>query len=223
LSDIAHLPDDLGRHVDSLRKAGTTLKVNLAMRDLPRFTCLPDDAPSPFGSTIHLLAQDAPMTAVREMWSDVQAGKLPDFPTIEWYLHTTADTSLQDPDGHHSSALFVQSVPWQPAGSSWDAELTGYVEHLLAICDRFAPGTSDLVADTFPLTPPGIETHFGIQHGHIHHVDNGFALDQRMPYATGVDGLYACSAGCHPGGSVIGAAGHNAAKRVLADLGKATT
>ena len=160
------------------------------------------------------------MTAVREMWRDVEAGRLPDFPTIEWYLHTTIDPTLQDDDGHHSSALFVQSVPWQPAGSSWDDELDGYVEHLLEICDRFAPGTSDLVADTFPLTPPGIEAHFGIRGGHIHHVDNGVAFDQRMPYATGIDGLYACSAGCHPGGSVIGAAGHNAAQRILRDLGR---
>ena len=76
------------------------------------------------------------------------------------------------------------------------------------------------VADTFALPPPGIEAHFGIRHGHIHHIDNGFAFDQRMPYVTGIDGLYACSAGCHPAGSVIGAAGHNAANRVLADLGR---
>jgi phytoene dehydrogenase-like protein len=220
LSDLVVLPESLRAHLVEIQKPGTTLKVNLALRDLPRFSCLPPDAPSPFGSTIHLLAQDEPMTAVREMWRDVEAGRLPDFPTIEWYLHTTIDPTLQDDEGHHSSALFVQSVPWQPAGSSWDAELDGYVEHLLQICDRFAPGTSDLVADTFPLTPPGIEAHFGIRGGHIHHVDNGVAFDQRMPYATGVDGLYACSAGCHPGGSVIGAAGHNAAQRILRDLGR---
>jgi phytoene dehydrogenase-like protein len=36
-----------------------------------------------------------------------------------------------------------------------------------------------------------------------------------------VDGLYSASAGCHPAGSVIGAAGHNAARRVLRDLGRA--
>lgn len=222
LADIAPLPETLLAKLDAMRRPGTTLKVNLAMRDLPRFSCLPANAPSPFGSTIHLLEQDAPLTSVRKMWNDVQAGRLPDFPTIEWYLHTTADTSLQDEDRHHSSALFVQSVPWQPAGSSWDAELDNYVAHLLAICDRFAPGTSDLVADTFPLTPPGIEQHFGIQHGHIHHIDNSFVLDQRMPYVTGIGGLYACSAGCHPGGSVIGAAGHNAAKRILSDLGVAS-
>jgi phytoene dehydrogenase-like protein len=222
LADLAPLPESLRAHLTEIQRPGTTLKVNLAMRDLPRFSCLPPDAPSPFGSTIHLLQQESPMTAVREMWADVQAGRLPDFPTIEWYLHTTADSSLQDQDGHHSSALFVQSVPFQPTGSSWDAELDGYVAHLLSICDQFAPGTSDLVADTYPLTPPGIEDHFGIRHGHIHHVDNGVALDQRMPYVTGLDGLYACSAGCHPGGSVIGAAGHNAANRVLADLARAT-
>jgi phytoene dehydrogenase-like protein len=222
LSTLIDLPADLRQRLDAIRRPGTTLKVNLALRDLPRFACLPAGAPSPFGSTIHLLPQnDRPLESVRQMWADVQAGRLPDFPTIEWYLHTTADPSLQDPEGHHSSALFVQSVPYAVDGSSWDAELPAYVDHLLGICDRFAPGTSDLVADVFALPPPGIESHFGIRNGHIHHVDNGIAFDRRMPYRTGIEGLYAGSAGCHPAGSVIGAAGHNAAREVLADLGVA--
>ncbi|MGH3342066.1 MAG: phytoene desaturase family protein [Carbonactinosporaceae bacterium] len=214
------LPPDLVARLDRLRRPGSTLKVNLALRGLPRFGCLPGGAPAPHGSTIHLLPQtDRPLHAVRRMWADVEAGRLPDWPTIEWYIHTTVDPSLMDPAGHHSSALFVQSVPYELAGSSWDAELDAYVERLLGICERFAPGTRELVADVFPLPPPGIEAHFGISYGHIHHVDNTVAFADRMPYATGVDGLYAGSAGCHPGGSVIGAAGHNAARRVLRDLG----
>jgi phytoene dehydrogenase-like protein len=221
LADLAPLPQPLLDRLDAVRRPGTTLKINLALRDLPRFSCLPPDAPSPFGSTIHLLPQDAPMDAVRAMWTDVQAGRLPDFPTIEWYVHTTADPSLRDAAGHHSSALFVQSVPYVIDGSDWDGELASYVQRMLGICDRFAPGTSELVADVFPLPPPGIEAHFGIRHGHIHHVDNGIALDERMPYRTGIDGLYAASAGCHPAGSVIGAAGHNAARQVLDDHGVA--
>ena len=80
-----------------------------------------------------------------------------------------------------------------------------YVKHLLSICDRFAPGTSDLVVDTFSLTPPKIEEHFGITRGHIHHVDNGSGFADRLPYATPIAGLYSCSAGTHPAGSVIGA------------------
>jgi phytoene dehydrogenase-like protein len=222
------LPEALTRRMGAVRRPGTTLKLNLALTGLPRFSCLPDDAPSPFGSTIHLLpgaasllgGGDSPMTALRGMWADVQAGRLPDEPTIEWYVHTTVDPSLQDAAGHHSSALFVQSVPYKLDGTSWEAALPGYVDRLVAICERYAPGAADLIADAVPLPPPGIEAHFGMTGGHIHHVDNTVAFADRMPYATGVDGLYAGSAGCHPAGSVIGAAGHNAARRILADLGR---
>jgi phytoene dehydrogenase-like protein len=220
LIGVDRLPPALAARLDRMRRPGTTLKVNLALRGLPRFSCLPAAGRSPFGSTIHLLPDtDRPLDAVRRMWADARAGRLPDFPTIEWYVHTTVDPSLRDPAGHHSSALFVQSVPYTPAGPGWDVALPAYVDHLLGICEGFAPGTRDLVADTFPLTPPGIERHFGITGGHIHHVDNSMSFTDRMPYATGVDGVYAGSAGCHPAGSVIGAAGHNAACRVLRDMG----
>jgi phytoene dehydrogenase-like protein len=223
------LPAELTTRMEAVRRPGTTLKLNLALSGLPKFTCLPPDAPSPFGATIHLLPgsaglaglaeSDSPMAALRAMWADVQAGRLPDEPTIEWYVHTTVDDSLRDAEGHHSSALFVQSVPYELASGSWDDALPGYIGQLLAICDRYAPGTSELVTDMMPLTPPGIERHFGITGGHIHHVDNTVAFDERMPYFTGLDGLYAGSAGAHPAGSVIGAAGHNAARRILRDLG----
>jgi len=205
--------------LDGARRPGATLKVNLALSGLPVFTSLPEEQ-GQHSATIHLLPQvDDVMGAIRAMWSDVEAGRLPDFPTIEWYVHSTADPSLRDEVGHHTSALFVQSVPYQPAGSSWDAELPAYVDHVLSLCDQFAPGSSDLVVDTFALPPPAIESHFGITGGHIHHVDNTVAFADRMPYAAGLPGLYAGSAGCHPAGSVIGAAGHNAAQRILADLG----
>jgi phytoene dehydrogenase-like protein len=222
------LPAALTSRMAAVKRPGTTLKVNLALSGLPQFSCLPPGAPSPFGSTIHLLPGSAglagvgdtesPMAALRGMWADVQAGRLPDEPTIEWYVHTTVDESLRDDAGHHSSALFVQSVPYSLDGTDWEAELPGYVARLLEICDRYAPGTSELVVDAMPLTPPGIEQHFGMTGGHIHHVDNTVAFDERMPYFTGLDGLYAGSAGAHPAGSVIGAAGHNAARRILADL-----
>lgn len=211
------LPEPLAARLEALGRPGSTLKVNLALSGLPRFRCLGSDDPDPFGATIHLLPQERPLDAIRTMWADVVAGRLPEFPTIEWYVHTTIDPSLCDPGGHHSSALFVQSVPFQPEGSDWDRELDGYVGHLLEICDRFAPGTSDLVADVFALSPPGIERHFGITRGHIHHVDNAFAFDQRVPYRLGIDGLYAGGAGCHPAGSVIGLAGRGGARAVLAD------
>ena len=216
-----HAPAELVERLGRLQRPGSTLKINLALRGLPRLDCLPADSASPWGSTVHLLpdATGRPLEAVREMWREVEQGRLPGFPTMEWYVHTTVDPTLRDGAGHHSSALFVQSVPFQPTGSSWSDSLAPYVEHLLGIADQFAPGTADLVADTFSLPPPGIEEHFGITGGHIHHVDNTVAFADRIPYATGLPGFYAGSAGCHPAGSVIGAAGWNSANRVLADMG----
>jgi phytoene dehydrogenase-like protein len=212
------LPPDYNARLDGYRRDGTTMKVNLALKDLPRFTCLPDNR-GQFASTMHLLPDEQEvMGAMHEAFADVKAGRLPRFPTIEWYVHTTVDPSLRDPQGHHNSALFVQWVPYELSGTTWEAEESRYVQHLLGICDRFAPGTSSLVADVFALPPPRIEQHFGISRGHIHHVDNAFGFSERLPYATPVQGLYSCSAGCHPAGSVIGAAGHNAAERVLRDL-----
>ena len=70
------------------------------------------------------------------------------------------------------------------------------------------------------LHPKAIERYFGITLGHIHHVDNSFGFADRLPYAQPIAGLYSCSAGTHPAGSVIGCAGHNAAMRVLKDLGR---
>lgn len=212
-------PDAYNRRIDGYLRDGTTLKLNMCLDGLPEFTCLPGDHGQHAG-TIHLLPdEDVVLSAIQQSFEEVKAGKLPAFPTIEWYIHTTVDPSLADAQGRHSSALFVQWVPYELEGSTWEIEEQRYAEHLLSICDRFAPGTSDRVVDTFVLTPPKIEQHFGMTRGHIHHVDNSFGFDDRLPYAQPIGGLYACGAGCHPGGSVIGAAGHNAARRILRDMG----
>jgi phytoene dehydrogenase-like protein len=213
------LPDEYRARVEAMSAPGTTMKVNLALKGLPRFTCLPEDR-GQFGPTIHLLPQEDPLGALQRAYADTKAGRLTEFPSIEWYIHTTVDPTLRDPEGHHNSALFVEWVPEKLTGTTWEQEEARYVKQLLAVCDRFAPGTSDLVVDTFALTPPKIEKHFGISRGHIHHVDNKLGFSDRLPYETPVAGLYFCSAGCHPAGSVIGAAGHNAAQVVLGALGR---
>ena len=214
-----HLPKVYNDRIDSYRKPGSTMKVNLALKGLPKFTCLPEDR-GQFGPTIHLLPDEKEvMQHIRDGFNTVSNGHLDPFPTIEWYIHTTVDPSLRDEHGHHNSALFVQWVPGEIKGSSWEQEEEKYVRHLLSICDRFAPGTSDLVVDIFALHPGKIEKHFGITGGHIHHVDNSFGFSDRLPYASPVQGVYSSSAGTHPAGSVIGCAGHNAAERVMKDMG----
>ncbi|MFM9075730.1 MAG: phytoene desaturase family protein [Bacteroidota bacterium] len=216
-----NLPEQYNSRIDGYRTPGSTFKVNLALKGLPKFTCLPEDR-GQYGTTIHLLPDEGEVIQrLRDSFRMVGEGQLDPFPTIEWYIHTTVDPTLRGGGGHHNSALFVQWVPREIAGSSWEAEESKYVQHLLSICDRFAPGTSDLVVDTFPLHPQKIEQHFGITNGHIHHVNNTFGFADRLPYATPIQGVYSASAGTHPAGSVIGCAGHNAAMRVLKDMGVA--
>lgn len=48
-------------------------------------------------------------------------------------------------------------MPFQPAGSSWDIELNGYVDHLLSIADKFAPGVAP--ADKIFSSPTGFCLH----------------------------------------------------------------
>jgi phytoene dehydrogenase-like protein len=207
------------QRLDAMVVPGTTMKVNLCLKGLPTFTCLPEDR-GQFGPTIHLLPQENVLESLAHGYAETKAGRLSDFPSIEWYIHSTVDPTLRDTQGRHNSALFVQWVPHTLPGTTWEQEEERYVRHLLSICDRFAPGTSDLVQETFTLTPPKIEAHFGITRGHIHHVDNTLAFTDRLPYETPIQGLYFCSAGCHPAGSVIGAAGHNSANVVLKALGR---
>jgi phytoene dehydrogenase-like protein len=205
--------------LDSRRRPGTTFKLNLALAALPRFTCLPESH-GPFGPTIHLLPDEDRVAAELEAAHDAAlAGRLPEFPSIEWYVHSTLDPTLSDAAGRISSALFVQWVPYALADGDWDDRVDDYADHLLSICDRFAPGTSKLVVDRMALHPQAIERHFGMSFGHIHHIDNIFGFSDRFPHRTPIAGLYSCSAGTHPAGSVIGSAGYIAARQVLDDLG----
>jgi phytoene dehydrogenase-like protein len=217
-------PDELRARVEGYAEhsLGQTMKVNLALAGLPRFAALPEPR-GQHSTTVHLLPEPAAdgsvLTALRTAFDAASAGRLDPLPPVEWYLHSLLDPSLRDGAGRHSSAFFVQGVPHAPAGSTWEAEKDPYVERLLAFAERFAPGLRSLVVDVHALTPPDIESHFGITHGNIDHVDNAIAFADRMPYRTGVEGVYAGAAGCHPAGSVIGCAGHNAAQVILADLG----
>ncbi len=218
LAGAPHFPAAWNARLDEMRRPGTTFKVNLCFRALPKFTCLPEDR-GQFGPTIHLLPDEKDVIGeLKRAYRETKEGKLPEFPSIEWYFHTPIDPTLRDESGRENGALFVQWVPFEPRGSSWEAERDKYARHLLGICDRFAPGTSSLVEDMMPLAPPDIERYFGITGGHIHHIDNGYGFADRLAHKTPLDGLYSCSAATHPAGSVIGSAGYICGRRVARDL-----
>ena len=70
-----------------------------------------------------------------------------------------------------------------------------------------------------------LERDFGLLGGDIFH--GALSLNQlfsarpmlgQADYRGAIPGLYLCGAGTHPGGGVTGAPGHNAARRIIADL-----
>jgi phytoene dehydrogenase-like protein len=143
---------------------------------------------------------------------------------IELTLPSALDASLA-PAGRHVASLFVQHVPWVPAGSTWEAVRERFADGVLALVDEVAPGFSASVLHREVLAPPDLERVFGLTGGHLFHgamTPDRLLFLRPLPgasgYATPVPGLYLCGAGTHPGGGVMGACGRNAAAAVLRDL-----
>jgi phytoene dehydrogenase-like protein len=185
---------------------GLTMKINLAL-------AAPLDFGVPLpgaGTTVHLLPDPVDgswVAALADCYRQARAGLLPDQPAVEVYAATGLATGV-----------FVQGVPAAVAGSSWADARDGYAERILDLVAVAAPGLRESLQGVMALAPPDIEAHFGITGGHIFHLDNSLATVDRLPLRPGAAGLYAGAAGCHPAGSVIGAAGWIAAGAVRDDL-----
>ena len=86
---------------------------------------------------------------------------------------------------------------------------------------RFAPGRRSTAWPSARCSaPPDVEARIGLTGGHIFQGDclPDQMWDRRFGPRTAVPGLYLCGAATHPGGSVIGVNGRNAAMAVLDDV-----
>jgi phytoene dehydrogenase-like protein len=70
--------------------------------------------------------------------------------------------------------------------------------------------------------PPDIEQKVGLTGGHIFQGEclPPYMWRKRLSVRTPMQGVYLCGACTHPGGSVIGINGRNAAMAVLKDMGE---
>jgi phytoene dehydrogenase-like protein len=215
----ARLPIEYQRRVDGFVRGGSVAKVSLVLSELPRFTALAEDR-GQHRATIHLVphAGEGAIEAMSAAFERAQEGFLPAAPSIEMMLPLEADSGASDAEGHHHASLLVPMAPYDLAGTTWAAEEDAFAKSVLGVIDAFAPGTSDRVVDMLVLSPKKLESHFGVTRGQLHHVDDAVIFGDRLAYATPIGGVYACGAGCAPAGGVFALAGHNAAKRVLADM-----
>lgn len=217
------LPPEFVRKVEHIKMSASSFKLNLVVDGLPNFRCLPSEQPAPHHrGTIHLCPS---LAYLERAYAHYKQNKPSEQPMVEMCIPTVLDETLS-PDGKHIVSLFVQYAPYEPNGG-WKVWKDEFIKRILAVVDEYAPNFSSRIVHWQALSPKDLETEFALTGGNIFHGD--ITPDQMFifrpvagwaQYRTPVHGLYLCGAGAHPGGGVIGAAGHNAAQVVLQDWRK---
>jgi phytoene dehydrogenase-like protein len=212
------------RAIERHRSDSGTLRMNVALSELPDFTCLPGrNVAEHHASGIFVAPSLAYMDrayhdARRDGWSRE--------PIVEMLIPSTLDDSLAPP-GAHVASLFCQQFAYDlPGGRSWDNERESAADLVIDTVTRYAPNFKRSVIARSVLTPLDLERKFGLYRGDIMH--GVMSLDQLWAarpvlghgdYRAPIQGLYMCDAGTHPGGGVTGMPGHNAAREIVSDHG----
>lgn len=219
------LPPDFLHEIEHIRMDGVAMKINLATDALPRFLAAPkadhlDGMGPEHRATIHI---GPSIEYIDRAWQDARAGRPSAEPFAEITIPTVYDPSLAPP-GKHTISIFVQFTPFVLADGSWDEIKDSYADRVVDTIAQYAPNFRASIRYRQVLTPLDLEREFALTGGDIFHgemtPDRLFFL-RPVPgwaqYRTPVAGLYLCGAGTHPGGGVMGAPGHNAAREILRD------
>lgn len=214
------LPADFLRRMKAFRVGSGTFRMNVALSDIPRFSCLPERGEHHQSGIIiapTLDYMDRAFTDAKQFgWSKR--------PIVEMLIPSTVDDSLAPPGCHVASLFCQQFAPELPDGRDWDQEEEVAADAVIDTVEAYAPGFRASILGRAILSPKGLERTFGLAGGDIMH--GAMSLDQLWAarpvlghgsYRGPVKSLYMCGAGTHPGGGVTGAPGHNAAHVVLAD------
>jgi phytoene dehydrogenase-like protein len=223
LLDPAVLPPEFRAHIEGWRCASGTFRMNVALAELPDFTCLPGKKRASHHTAGIIIAPT--LAYMERAYFDARTHGWSRRPIIELVIPSTLDTSLAPP-GLHVASLFCQhAAPQLPDGATWDERRSEVADLMIDTVNEYAPNFKAAVIARQELSPLDLERTFGLVGGDIFH--GALALDQlfsarpmlgHADYRGPLPGLYMCGSGCHPGGGVTGAPGHNAAREVLADL-----
>jgi len=222
LLDADTLPEPFREAVSRIDYSSASLKINIAVSELPNFTCLPGNGevlPQHRG-TIHI---GATMEYLERAYDDAKYGRPSQRPIVEMTIPTSVDRTLT-PEGHHILSLFVQYAPYHLAESNWDDVKEEFADRCVAEIARFAPNVPGAILHRQVLSPLDLERIYGLTGGNIfqgamplHQLFSLRPVAGWSDYRTPVRGLYLCGSAAHPGGGVMGACGRNAAVEMLRD------
>ncbi len=219
--DPKSLPEDFHREITNLRIEGCSFKINLALGELPNFTAYPGATPGPqHRGTIHCCES---VEYMERAWDDAKFGAPSRAPMLECTIPSLYDDSLAPP-GKHVMNIFCQYFPYRLREGDWRARKEAFADRVIDILAQYAPNIKNAILHRHALAPQDLEIEFGMTGGNIFHgemsPDQLFFLRPApgwAQYRTPVAGLYLCGSGTHPGGGVMGAPGHNAAREILRD------
>jgi len=203
--------------IEEVPIVGCTVKLNVHLHELPNFKARPGtDEPHHYGQI------NAPLT--KDEWkagyAAARRGELGKQLWCELYFQSVHDGSVA-PAGTHTMSVFAQYVPYSFAQGDWDSRREEVRRLALNSVGRFCSNMDTAVIDAQLLGPPDIEEKVGLTGGHIFQGEclPAYMWERRLTARTPMKGVYLCGACTHPGGSVIGVNGRNAAMAVLRDLG----
>ena len=219
----AALPPEVREHMSHWRCGSGTFRMNVALAELPDFTCLPGKTTADHHTAGIIIAPT--LSYMEQAYFDARTYGWSRRPIVELLIPSTLDDTLA-PRGQHVASLFCQHVaPQLPDGSSWDTHREKVADLMIDTVNAYAPNFKAAVLGRQIMSPLDLERTFGLVGGDISH--GAMSLDQLFSarpmlgygnYRGPLRGLYMCSAGTHPGGGVTGAPGHNAAREVLSDF-----
>ena len=219
LLDSSMLPPDFAEAISRISYDSASLKINVALSELPDFLARPGAAPDlQHRGTIHICPDQ---DYIEHAYDDAKFGKPSARPVLECTIPSVVDSSVAPP-GKHLMSMFIQYAPYKLRGSTWDQERENFADRCFDLLSEYAPNFKRSVIARQILTPLDLERTFGLTGGNI--FQGAMSLHQLFlfrpvpgfaSYRTPVRGLYVCGAAAHPGGGVMGAAGANAARVIL--------
>jgi phytoene dehydrogenase-like protein len=217
-----HLPADAVRDLERYKSRSGSVKVNLALGELPRPTAW--KGPIPGDPHTGILAISPSIEYLERAWDEAKYGRISSKPYIEAVFPTVFEPDLA-PEGRHIALCFTQFGPYELAEGSWETERDVYAANVIAALDEVAPKLKDAVLEIQVLAPKDIEERFGLIGGNIFQGDmtpEQMFMVRPIPgyagYRTPIKGLFMCGSGTHPGGGVMAVPGRNCSRVVLRDV-----
>jgi phytoene dehydrogenase-like protein len=219
----AALPAEFRDRINRWRCGSGTFRMNVALSELPDFTCLPGKAAADHHTAGIIIAPT--LNYMEQAYFDARSSGWSRKPIVEVVIPSTLDDSLAPP-GQHVASLFCQHVaPQLPNGESWDTHRDTVADLMIETVNNYAPNFKAAVLGRQIKSPLDLERTFGLVGGDIFHgaltLDQMFSARPMLGYGNyrgPLQGLYMCGAGTHPGGGVTGAPGHNAAREIISDF-----